>query len=150
MDFNELIADFATRHNVDGLAAEDGAAALDVDGILVNLVAAGDLLAASAEIGEPPAEGAGTFAELLLEASLDSEAFFAKSREGKRRNPRLRRRRLHAGVVSRRRRGKTGKAAMLPRDALPGREGRPRTTCNLFPVSVYTGRRNGENSRSEP
>lgn len=81
MDFNELIADFATRHNVDGLAAEDGAAALDVDGILVNLVAAGDLLAASAEIGEPPAEGAGTFAELLLEASLESEAFFAKSRE---------------------------------------------------------------------
>ena len=81
MDFNELIADFATRHNVDGLAAEDGAAALDVDGILVNLVAAGDLLAASAEIGEPPAEGAGTFAELLLEASLESDAFFAKSRE---------------------------------------------------------------------
>jgi hypothetical protein len=81
MDFNELITDFADRHNVDGLAAEDGVAALDVDGILVNLVAAGDLLAASAEIGEPPAEGAGTFAELLLEASLESEAFFAKSRE---------------------------------------------------------------------
>ena len=81
MDFNELITDFAVRHNVDGLAAEDGAAALDVDGILVNLVGAGDLLAASAEIGEPPAEGAGTFAELLLEASLESEAFFAKSRE---------------------------------------------------------------------
>ncbi|MBP5786419.1 MAG: CesT family type III secretion system chaperone, partial [Kiritimatiellae bacterium] len=70
MDFNELIADFATRHNVDGLAAEDGAAALDVDGILVNLVGTGDLLAASAALGEPPAEGAGTFAELLLEASL--------------------------------------------------------------------------------
>ncbi len=81
MDFNDLINDFATRHNVDGLAAEDGVAALDVDGILVNLVAAGDLLAASAEIGEPPAEGVGTFAELLLEASLESEAFFAKSRE---------------------------------------------------------------------
>lgn len=81
MDFNDLITDFAARHNVDGLAAEDGAAALDVDGILVNLVAAGDLLVASAEIGEPPAEGASTFAELLLEANLESEAVFAKSRE---------------------------------------------------------------------
>ncbi len=57
MDFNELITDFATRHNVDGLSAEDGVAALDVDGIIVHIVAAGDLLAASAEIGEPPAEG---------------------------------------------------------------------------------------------
>ena len=81
MDFNDLIADFATRHNVAGLAAEDGVAALDVDGILINLVAAGDLLAASAEIGEPPAEGAGIFADLLLEANLESDAFFAKSRE---------------------------------------------------------------------
>ena len=81
MDFNELITDFATRHNVDGLSAEDGVAALDVDGIIVHIVAAGDLLAASAEIGEPPAEGAGIFADLLLEASLESEAFFAKSRE---------------------------------------------------------------------
>ncbi len=26
MDFNELISDFATRHDVEGLAAEDGAA----------------------------------------------------------------------------------------------------------------------------
>lgn len=81
MDFNELITDFATRHNVDGLSAEDGVAALDVDGIIVNIVATGDMLAASAEIGEPPAEGAGIFADLLLEASLESEAFFAKSRE---------------------------------------------------------------------
>lgn len=81
MEFNELIADFATRHGVAGLAAEDGTAALDIDGIVVTLVATGDMMAASAEIGQPPAEGAGIFADLLLEASLESEIFFAKNRE---------------------------------------------------------------------
>ena len=79
MDFNELIADFAARHGVDGLAAEDGAAALDIDGIAVTLAAAGDRLAATAEIGNPPAEGAAAFADLLLEANLASEAYFAKN-----------------------------------------------------------------------
>ena len=81
MDFNELISDFAARHGVDGLAAEDGAAALDIDGIAVTLAAAGDQLAASAEIGNPPAEGAAAFADLLLEANLASEAYFAKDPE---------------------------------------------------------------------
>lgn len=78
MEFNELIADFAARHNVADLTAADNAAALDIDGIIVLLVCKGDELTLSAEIGEPPAEGAATFANLLLEASLQSEAFFAK------------------------------------------------------------------------
>jgi hypothetical protein len=81
MDFNELISDFASRHGVEGLAAEDGAAAIDVDGVASLLAAAGDMLRASAEIGEPPPDGAAAFADLLLEANLESEAVFAKSQE---------------------------------------------------------------------
>ena len=59
--------------------ATDNAAALDIDGIVVTLVAAGDSFSISADIGEPPAEGRADFAELLLEASLQSDAFFAKA-----------------------------------------------------------------------
>ena len=82
MDFQELISDFAERHGIANLAAEDNAAAIDVDGIVVTLVATGDALSVSAEIGEPPADGRADFAELLLEANLQSEAFFAKEPEG--------------------------------------------------------------------
>ena len=81
MDFPELLSDFATRHGVEGLAAEDGAAAIDVDGIAVLLASAGGELLSSAEIGDPPPDGAAAFADLLLEANLDSEAVFAKSKE---------------------------------------------------------------------
>lgn len=81
MDFHELISDFAERHGIANLAAEDNAAALDIDGIVVTLVAAGDVLSVSADIGEPPVEGRADFAELLLEANLQSEACFAKEPE---------------------------------------------------------------------
>lgn len=81
MDFTELISDFAARHNVEGLAAEDGSAAIDVDGIAVLLAEVGTELLLTAEIGEPPADGAAAFADLLLEANLETDAFFAKSRE---------------------------------------------------------------------
>ena len=78
MDFVELISDFGERHGIANLVAEDNSAALDIDGILVTLVAASDVLSAAADIGEPPVEGRGDFAELLLEANLQSEAFFSK------------------------------------------------------------------------
>ncbi len=81
MEFQQLIADFAERHSIANLAAEDNAAALDVDGIVITLVAAGDALSISADIGEPPSEGRAEFAELMLEANLQSEAFFAKEPE---------------------------------------------------------------------
>ena len=81
MDFSELISDFSERHGVDGLAIDDGAAALDIDGTAVTLVASGESLLVTAEIGEPPTEGAAAFADLLLEASLASEVFFAKTPE---------------------------------------------------------------------
>ena len=79
MEFNELIANFAKRHNVEDLVAVEGAAALDIDEIIVIIVAKGEMLNLSAEIGEPPAEGATVFGNLLLEANMQSGAFFAKS-----------------------------------------------------------------------
>ena len=79
MEFQQLIADFAERQGIANLAAEDNAVALDIDGIVVTLVAAGDALSISADIGEPPAEGRAEFAELLLEANLQGGASFAKA-----------------------------------------------------------------------
>ena len=81
MEFQQLIADFAERHGIANLVAEDNAAALEVDGIVITLVAVGDALSITAGIGEPPSEGRAEFAELLLEANLQSEAFFAKEPE---------------------------------------------------------------------
>ncbi len=81
MDFTELITDFAQRHGIEGLTADDGAAALDIDGIVVTIVAAGDAVSFSADIGQPPSEGQANFADLLLEANLQSDAFFAKTPE---------------------------------------------------------------------
>ena len=81
MEFEKLISDFAERHGIANLAAEDNAAALDVDGIVITLVSVGDALSVSAEIGEPPSEGRAEFAELMLEANLQSGAFFAKEPE---------------------------------------------------------------------
>jgi len=82
MDFTNLIADFAQRHGIANLAAEDNATALDIDGVIVTLIAVNDVLSVSAEIGEPPADGRADFAELLLEANMQSEAFFAKAPGG--------------------------------------------------------------------
>ena len=81
MEFNELIADFAKRHSVENLAAEEGTAALDIDGIVTTLVESGEEMTISAEIGEAPAEGKAAFADLLLAANLESPAFFAKTQE---------------------------------------------------------------------
>ena len=81
MEFNQLIDDFAKRHNGENLIAVDGAAALDVDGIIITLVANEGVLIVSTEIGDPPVEGAAAFANLLLEANLQSGVFFAKAPE---------------------------------------------------------------------
>lgn len=81
MEFDDLIVSFAARHGVEGLAAENGFAALEVDGVAVSLVEVGSTLAATAEIGEPPTEGRAEFADALLEANLGANTVFAKSAE---------------------------------------------------------------------
>lgn len=81
MEFNDLISDFARRHNVENLSAQDGSAALDIDGIVTTIVNRDGIAAIVSEIGEPPADGEAAFANLLLEANVESPACFAKSRE---------------------------------------------------------------------
>ena len=79
MEFKELIDYFAKRHGIADLAPEDDGVSLDIDGIVVAVVAVGGEVVLSAEIGEPPVEGRAEFADALLEASMESAAFFAKS-----------------------------------------------------------------------
>ena len=81
MEFKELIDCFAGRHKVEGLAIQDDTVALDIDGIVVTIVSTGEKLAISADIGDPPSEGAAVFANLLLEANLQSDLVFAKHAE---------------------------------------------------------------------
>jgi len=82
MQFSELIDAFAERYGVAGLKAEEGAAALDIDGIRLDLIharpadapVAGNLLIdvvlVCAEIGPEPVEGADEFASMLLRANF--------------------------------------------------------------------------------
>ena len=79
MEFKELIDSFAKRHGIADLAPEDDGVSLDIDGIVVAVVAVGGEVVLSAEIGEPPVEGRAEFADALLEANMESAAFFAKS-----------------------------------------------------------------------
>lgn len=81
MEFNELIADFAKRHAIENLVAEDNSAALDIDGIVATIVNSDGTLTIVAEVGDPPAEGAAAFSDLLLEANMETSACFAKSRD---------------------------------------------------------------------
>ena len=79
MEFKEMIDSFAKRHGIADLAPEDDGVSLDIDGIVVAVVAVGGEVVLSAEIGEPPVEGRAEFADALLEAKMESAAFFAKS-----------------------------------------------------------------------
>ena len=79
MEFKELVGTFAERHGVANLAPEDDGVSVDIDGIVVSVVAVGGEIVIAAEIGEPPVEGRAEFADALLEASMESAAFFAKS-----------------------------------------------------------------------
>ena len=80
MVFKELIVEFARRYNIEGLNVEDGISILDIDGITVTMVNVEEIqFVATAEIGEPPAEGKADFAEMLLAYNMQSQAFFAKN-----------------------------------------------------------------------
>ena len=79
MEFEQLADAFAKRYGIADLVPEDNGMSLDIDGIVVAAVAIGDEVVLSAEIGEPPVEGRAEFADVMLEASMESAAFFAKS-----------------------------------------------------------------------
>lgn len=81
MEFAELISDFSSRHGVEGLDIEDDTAAINVDDLTVIFTAVDNDILMTTDIGEPPPEGASSFADLLLEANLELGATFAKSKD---------------------------------------------------------------------
>ena len=74
MELKELIPAFAAKLGIEGLAAEDGACALEIDGIPLQIseTDAGRALVATAVVGSPPPEKTEAFLELLLEANTET------------------------------------------------------------------------------
>lgn len=68
MEFIELVTSFAERHAIEGLAAEDGVAMIDIDGTEVTLREnpEGRAVAIAALIGEMPPDANGLFASAAL------------------------------------------------------------------------------------
>ena len=81
MTLSELISSFATRYAIEGLAVEDGAALLSIDGTEVSLreSADGGAVVVSAEIGEMPPDARGVFASLALKANFAATGGLALS-----------------------------------------------------------------------
>lgn len=74
MELKELTSAFAAKLGIEGLAVEDGACALEIDGIPLQIAetAAGGALLATAVVGLPPPEKTEVFLELLLEANTET------------------------------------------------------------------------------
>ena len=72
MEFKELLAAFAAKYGVEGLDDADGAAALDVDGVSVELLddPQTQCVLACAEIGLPPPDANGIFGTMMLQANF--------------------------------------------------------------------------------
>lgn len=71
MTYESLIAAFAAQYGLDGLAPEEGSATLSIDGNKVEIIDDPDAGAAViyAEIGYPPPDSDGRFAEMMLKAN---------------------------------------------------------------------------------
>ncbi len=74
MELKELIPAFAAKLGIEGLAAEDGVCALEIDGIPLQLAEMpdGKALVATAVVGTPPPEKTEVFLTLLLEANTET------------------------------------------------------------------------------
>ena len=74
MELNELIPAFAAKLEIVGLEARNGACALEIDGIPLEIVetAGGKALVMSAIIGRPPLDRPDAFLKLLLEANTET------------------------------------------------------------------------------
>lgn len=71
MSYEELIERFAAKYGIDGLAAENGVAAMVIDGVKVELISDENARSAViyAEIGYPPPDAAGRFGEMMLKSN---------------------------------------------------------------------------------
>ena len=74
MELKELTTAFAAKMGIDGLAVEDGACTLEIDGIPLQIAetAAGGALLATAVVGPSPPEKTEAFLDLLLEANTET------------------------------------------------------------------------------
>jgi hypothetical protein len=74
MELKELTSAFAAKMGIDGLTVQDGACALEIDGIPLQIAEtdAGGALVATAVVGPPPPEKTEAFLELLLEANTET------------------------------------------------------------------------------
>ena len=72
MEFKELLAAFAAKYGIEGFDGADGAAALEVDGIRVELLddPQSHCMLACAEIGNPPPDADGAFGAMMLQANF--------------------------------------------------------------------------------
>ena len=71
MTYEELVEKFAARYGIDGLAAENGVAAMVIDGVKVELISDEEARCAViyAEIGYPPPDADGRFGAMMLKAN---------------------------------------------------------------------------------
>ena len=71
MSYEELIEKFAAKYGIDGLAAENGVAAMVIDDVKVELISDEDAGCAViyAEIGYPPPDANGRFGAMMLKAN---------------------------------------------------------------------------------
>ena len=74
MELKELTSAFAAKLGIEGLAVEDGACALEIDGIPLQIAetAAGRALVTTAVVGPPPPDKTEAFLNLLLEANTET------------------------------------------------------------------------------
>ena len=71
MSYEELVERFAAKYGIDGLAAENGVAAMVIDDVKVELISDEDAgcVVIYAEIGYPPPDANGRFGEMMLKAN---------------------------------------------------------------------------------
>ena len=71
MDLKEIADGLAAKFGIEGLAVEDGEAALEIDGMPILLGEGKDTaVVITGFVGDPPAEGGEAFANLMLEATM--------------------------------------------------------------------------------
>ena len=75
MELKELASAFSTRFGVEGINAEDGQFAIDVDDIIMLVEETqGDTITVTGLVGEAPADGADVFASMLLDSNMSTFA----------------------------------------------------------------------------
>ena len=72
MEFKELLMAFAEKYGIEGMDGVDGTAAIDVEGVRVELLddSQTQSVLVCAEIGHPPPDANGAFGAMMLQANF--------------------------------------------------------------------------------